>query len=349
MIESLEARALLSAPVIGSLVSDPAGALALGEHFSLTARNVTADAGVQSIEFYRDSNNDGVLEIGTDQHIRPSTLVNGEWTTVTTAGRTGPTLYFAQARSNNGDWGDPAALVVNVPRVAIAAKKLWATPSTVDSDRSVTLELVATGSIARVEFYRDRNNNGKLDLGVDRLIGKDTSPDGGWTWQGAARIFPVGTSIIFGRAVNDLGYAKLKRATVEVAPVSRPQATLLAKPEPLLGESSTSFTVQFRDPARINMTTVDGAIQVTDSKGNALSLSRGAISSANAGRTVNVVYQVIAPHGMWDAPQNGVYTIRLLGKHLANKTGRMALEKVLGTFEVSLKRSMWSQLGGQDQ
>lgn len=61
------------------------------------------------------------------------------------------------------------------------------------------------GSVSRVEFYRDANGNGALEVETDILLGSDTSSSGGWGWSGATAGFPLGLNTYFARAQDNGG------------------------------------------------------------------------------------------------------------------------------------------------
>jgi len=61
------------------------------------------------------------------------------------------------------------------------------------------------GSVDRVEFYRDANGNGVLEIGVDEYVGSDSSVQGGqWDWYGDVR-WSQGTHTFFARARDNEG------------------------------------------------------------------------------------------------------------------------------------------------
>jgi hypothetical protein len=68
-------------------------------------------------------------------------------------------------------------------------------PDSVVQGATLTLTAVASDpdpgdAVDKVEFYRDSNGNGSLDVGTDSLLGTDTSSSGGWTWSGSTASFP---------------------------------------------------------------------------------------------------------------------------------------------------------------
>jgi hypothetical protein len=72
-----------------------------------------------------------------------------------------------------------------------------------------TLTLTATGvtdsdgSIARVEFYRDSNNNNLFEVGTDVFLGTGTRSGNNWTWSGPVTGFSTGINLYFARACDD--------------------------------------------------------------------------------------------------------------------------------------------------
>src|SRR5205807_533583 len=56
---------------------------------------------------------------------------------------------------------------------------LSATPSPVVTGKTLTLTAAGVsapaGTVTRVDFYRDTNGNGQLDVGTDALLGTDTN------------------------------------------------------------------------------------------------------------------------------------------------------------------------------
>lgn len=56
--------------------------------------------------------------------------------------------------------------------------------------------------ISKVDFYRDTNGNNALDIGVDTLVGTDTSPDGGWSITTDTNGLQLGTQRYFAVATD---------------------------------------------------------------------------------------------------------------------------------------------------
>ncbi len=79
------------------------------------------------------------------------------------------------------------------------------------------------GTVTKVEFYRDVNQNGAIDPSTDILLGADTAGTDGWTWTASTSDFPTGTNAFLARAQDDdLLWSGTASATVLVnAPVKQ--------------------------------------------------------------------------------------------------------------------------------
>ena len=60
------------------------------------------------------------------------------------------------------------------------------------------------GTVTQVDFYRDANGNGTLEVGVDLLLGTDSDGGDGWAWLGAAT-FGLGQQTYFAQAEDNEG------------------------------------------------------------------------------------------------------------------------------------------------
>ena len=93
--------------------------MAVGSSETLTASNITdgnAAATIAQVAFYVDSNNDGILEPGTDTLLGYGTQTSpGVWSfTFTVTQASGSYTLFAQAQDSYGVFGDPVALTLTV-------------------------------------------------------------------------------------------------------------------------------------------------------------------------------------------------------------------------------------------
>jgi hypothetical protein len=192
LLERLEGRLLLSAPVIQSLTDSP-DPVNPGATLTLTANNVTDADGdtIVQVRFWRSGNAifgdaDDVL-LGNGSKIGVTN--DWRWTGAATWGP-GTTYYFARATDSRSEVSNPqmaSGLVNDNPVVASL------TGSPVPISRNEWLTLTANGvadtygGVAYVNFYHDLNNNGVLDLGTDRYLGRDSDSTDGWTWGGTVQ------------------------------------------------------------------------------------------------------------------------------------------------------------------
>src|SRR6267142_2060256 len=212
-------------PTIASLSDSPDPVIRPG-NLTLTANGVTGGAGtVNLVEFYRDSNNNGLLDIGTDALLGSDTDSTGGWSlAVSTLGSPlGTNRYFARAQTIDGFWSNLVSATGIVNNGNPTIDSLSATPDPVTRGTDITLTanntIDADGSIAKVEFYRDSNENGTFELGTDTLLGSDTSSAGGWTFitSSLALKLAPGTNRFFARATDNDGAVSIAKTTTVVA------------------------------------------------------------------------------------------------------------------------------------
>ena len=83
------------------------------------------------------------------------------------------------------------------------------------------------GTVVKVEFYRDTNGNGVIDVGTDTLLGTDTSSSGGWTCTVSTSGFPVGSNAYLARAQdNSLAWSLTATATGTVNAATMPDLVI---------------------------------------------------------------------------------------------------------------------------
>ena len=229
-------------PTIDSL-SDSPEPVTIDEPLDLTANNVIDSNGVITIvEFYRDANNNGVLDVAGDDFLGAD--VNGAngwtWNGLTTGFDIGVNQFFARAQDDDLAWSNIVTTTTRVndqptisflsdnPDPVIQGNNLMLTANNVqDSD----------GSVTRVEFYRDANNNGMLDLGIDNLLTIDTNGADGWFWFGSTSGFPIAQNSYFARAQdNDGAWSDVRTATTTIERFS------------ITAGLQNSRTVKFTDP-----------------------------------------------------------------------------------------------------
>ena len=188
-------------PTITSL-SDSPDPVTQGNTLTLTANGVAdSDGTVTRVEFYRDVNNNSVLEVGTDQLLGQDTApraagrgavqpVHSPWA------RTATLRGARQCRRPSSNTVTTTGVVDPPPNLPPTITSLSDSPDPVTQGNTLTLTANGVadsdGTVTRVEFYRDVNNNSVLDVGTDQLLGEDTSSTGGWTWSGSTGGIPPG-------------------------------------------------------------------------------------------------------------------------------------------------------------
>ncbi len=197
-------------PVIVGGLQDSPDPVTQGYGLTLVAANVQdANGTIQQVEFYRDSNNNGALDLGTDEFLGVNTTAEGsdyslmkvvDWDP-------GSALYFARAQDNDDAWSEVVSATGFVNGRPVV-ETLTPSPNPIPVNGTLTLTATGVydtdpaGSVVRMQFYRDSNNNGKFDDGFDQVIGSDTVGGDGWSIS-----FPVATDslVYFARAQDDMG------------------------------------------------------------------------------------------------------------------------------------------------
>ncbi len=216
----------LQPPTIGTFAGNP-NPVIQGANLNLIAGSVfDADGSVTEVRFYRDSNGNGVYDSGTDAlfGIAYSGSVGNWQITKTTAGiAVGQHYFFARAKDTDDLWSDPirsaASIEVTVPaNQPPEISDLSDSPDPVDRGDNVTLTATGVsdpdGTIARVEFYRDVNNNAVYDAGTDSLLATDST-----VGTGTASVsvdtsgLPAGTVRFLAVAYDNQGAASAEVAT----------------------------------------------------------------------------------------------------------------------------------------
>ncbi|MFC1781951.1 SBBP repeat-containing protein, partial [Planctomycetota bacterium] len=245
-------------PAIGSLTAHP-NPVARGDDLTLTANDVIdIDGIVVKARFYRDSDGNGQLDTAVDTLLDEFVLdVPDIYLIVPTdTFPLGNNIFFAQVQDNQDAWSN------------IARTTVWLNdPPTIDSllgdpdpvligaDLTLTANNVndSDGTVTKVEFYLDANNNGVLETSGDDhdvLLGIDTDGSDGWTWTGSTSGFDIDTNYCFARAQdNHQGWSAAADTTVLVFNPPTMDAQLLDKPDPVvkLGDNLTLTAVNVHD------------------------------------------------------------------------------------------------------
>src|SRR5207248_3541700 len=130
---------------------------------------IDADGSIVKVEFYRDSNNNGVLDIGganPDALLGSDTNSAGGWTLTPSSVpfAIGANKFFARALDNDGVFSDVANTTTNAVNAVPVIGSLSDSPDPVARKEQITLTANGVndvdGTIVKVDFYRDSNNNG---------------------------------------------------------------------------------------------------------------------------------------------------------------------------------------------
>ncbi len=193
-------------PVIGTLAVSP-NPVPYGDLLRLTAQGAAdTDGGtIVAVAFYRDSNKDGQFTEGADELIGIDRDGGNGWSIQFPALLDDP-FFFARAQDNMGGW----SFATRSPAVnrRPVVESLVATPDPVTSGEPLRLEAMGVfdvdGYVDAVAFYRDLNGNGALESDSDVLLGLDTTPANGWSWNGIVT-WPGGAQTYFAIARDNLG------------------------------------------------------------------------------------------------------------------------------------------------
>lgn len=211
-LDELEARDVPANPAIAS-VSLSATVVTRGTDLTLTGVGVADDGGaIDRVEFYRDANTNGTLEPGTDQYLGQDTSPSPDWSlAVSTLGfPLGSNRFFARVRDVDSTYSAAAASpLVNVTDSPPAIGSLTVSPGTVHQPGNITFTAAnitdADGSAVSVQFYRDVNRNGTIDLGTDQLLGESPVSGGEAGLTLSTVDLPVGSNQILARAKDNDG------------------------------------------------------------------------------------------------------------------------------------------------
>ncbi len=217
------------APTLTSLTVSPTQAnTGVDGSVTLTASPADADGTVARVRFYFDTNANGVFDSGSDQLLGEDTSASGGWKAVINLsaitsglgvglGSTAPNRFLAVAVDNDNAQSVPRLTAVPL-RVNNAPAVDAVTTSVASIARLQRFNATASGittsadageTVARVEFWRDVNNDG-LITSSDQLLGNGvrsgTGPSATWTLNNIPTAgFATGDNDIIARAVDNLG------------------------------------------------------------------------------------------------------------------------------------------------
>ena len=192
-----------------------------------------------------------------------------------------------------------------------------------------------------MEFYRDTNNNGQLDIGTDDLLALDTSPDRGWTWTGSTATFPIGANRFFARAQDEEGAWSAAASTTATVlgqthgDTTPPAAALQRAGGPPYGATTFQFTVRYDDETAVDASSIDhNDIMVIDPNGFNHAATLITKTSTSDIATIFATYQMTAPGGAWDADDEGTYQVTIQPGEVTDTSDNAVPEITGGAFTV---------------
>ncbi len=176
------------APTVGDLTPNPEP-VTQSTQLVLTLEDAQDPDGddIVDVQFYRDSNGNGSFDVGVDQLLSNYVGGNVQYLSGNPDGSgtytwTGPAnfpegqqIYFARAKDSNGAWSDVSIGSGRVQNAVPTISDLALNPDPVTQGYNLTLTAQnvtdLNGTITKVEFYLDSNNNGSLNPASDLLLG----------------------------------------------------------------------------------------------------------------------------------------------------------------------------------
>jgi len=198
-------------PVTIDSLTGPTGNARRGRAITLTANTISSNA--QTVQFFRDSDGNGLLDTTTDELLGSNAPTDGAASlqfTIDPAWGASAQRFFAVGLDALGLEGTSVTRLQTLARNR--APKITALTSDVGSaSKGSDLTLTSTGvtdddgvSLGRVDFYRDSNNNGRFDS-ADILLGTGTQDGSRWSLtltvptsfrNGVNRFFTKATDIV---------------------------------------------------------------------------------------------------------------------------------------------------------
>lgn len=103
------------------------------------------------------------------------------------------------------------------------------------------------------------------------------------------------------------------------------------------GGTEHTFAVTYRDNREIDVTTAGSSdVLVTGPNGYSQTGALVTAQAATDGLSMRVQYRIPAPGGVWDAADNGAYTLALRATEIRDVAGNLAAAQTLGTFAVNI-------------
>lgn len=172
-----------------------------------------------------------------------------------------------------------------------------------------------------------------------RQIGSATATGGNTTiTTDGATLLTDGTHVFTARqtlAGNTVSAASAGTAvTIDTA---APTSAAIFAPITSAGGAGYDFSVVYSDNVAINAASLDSNdIVVTGPHGYSSAATLTSVDSRSGGSPRSASYHIPAPGGLWDAGDNGAYTVTLQGGHVLDTAGNAAAQATLGTIAVNI-------------
>ena len=242
------------ATTIASLTAAPT-TVTVGNPIDFTADTVHPITGatITKVEFYRDSNSNGIFDDGVDPVIATDTSSVGGYTanvTATSAWGLSQVAFFARALDSVGNWSTPVRSDVYL-NAAPVVKSFVVTPSPTSPSGTLTLKAPSVtdanldGVVTSVSFYLDADSNGKFNPAIDTLVSTDTDGSDGWSATTDISGAATGLRRYFAQATDDKGAIGAVRAATTRVTLAPVVGSIVASPDPV--SRGQNFTVTASD------------------------------------------------------------------------------------------------------
>jgi hypothetical protein len=118
---------------------------------------------------------------------------------------------------------------------------------------------------------------------------------------------------------------------------SMPPRVDLASGAVAAGGTNHTFTVTYSHYTDMNVGTVDASdVTVMGPNGSVFPAVAAGVQPGGDGRTLSVAYAIAPPGGVWDAADNGAYSVVLGADQVRSSTGEAVAAGTIGTFAANL-------------
>lgn len=218
------------APTSGDLTG-PTGNVRRGRDITLTLNNVTGSS--PAVTFYRDTNGNGVLDIGTDEPLGNGTANGDDYSlafTIKPEWGAGTQRFFARVVDQFDRASEPEEVTVGLIRNKVPRIVAGLTANKASASKGSQLRLTAwnvrddDGHPERVVFYRETSGDNTLQEDQDEIIGEGIRTARRWVLTFTVPVgFKRGMNRFYARAYDIVGARSLvKTIQVRITMNTRP-------------------------------------------------------------------------------------------------------------------------------